>query len=110
MIDRPADSMSHRILVNSYIASARAHSETNSVRLEFLENKRAALSEEVEAGDWEAMGTSFDGSSSSHRRHVDAMARLSAVMEAIEILTADSTATKRPGGILIPNFHEIPTG
>lgn len=110
MIDSPGPSMSHRTLVNSYISTARAHSDTNSVRLEFLEEKRAALSEEVEGGDWETMGTSFDGSSSSHRRHLTAIDRLQAVMEAIEILTADSTATRRPGGILIPNFHEIPTG
>lgn len=102
--------MSHRILVNSYISTARAYSETNADRLTFLETKRAALSAEVEGGDWEATNTAFDGSSTGHRRHVDAMARLNAVMEAIEILTADEDATKKKGGLLIPQFHEIPIG
>ena len=103
---------SPRTLVNSYIASARAHApDSNVARLDWLEQKRADLSEELEGGDWEVGSTSFDGSSSTARRHATAEARFKAVMEAIDILTDDEDATKKSGGgILIPKFSSIPHG
>jgi DNA-binding GntR family transcriptional regulator len=98
-------------LVNSYIASARAAEATNAGQLAWLEAKRAALSEELEAGDWEVSGSSYDGKSSTARREASASTRLEAVFEAIRILTADPNATAKPGsGIIIPRFSGIPHG
>lgn len=99
----------HSTLVNSYIASARAAEGTAAGRLAWLERKRAELSEELEGGDWEILGSSHDGKNASMRRSATAEARLNAVFEAIAILTADETATRRPGGgILVPRFTGIP--
>ena len=98
-------------LVNSYIASARSASGTAAGRLAWLEERRAELSAEVEGGDWEVNGSSYDGKSSTARRTASASARLEAVFEAITILTANPDATRRPGGgILIPRFNGIPHG
>jgi hypothetical protein len=98
-------------LVNSYIASARAAESTQARRLSWLEARRAELSAEVEGGDWEVNGSSYDGKSSTARRTASASARLEAVFEAITILTADPDATRRPGGgLLIPRFNGIPHG
>jgi hypothetical protein len=99
----------HSTLVNSYIASARAASATAAGRLSWLEARRAELSTEIEGGDWEVNSSSHDGKSAGMRRHSSATARLEAVFEAIAVLTADPTATRRPGGgILIPRFSGIP--
>jgi hypothetical protein len=101
--------MSHRLLVKSFLASARAASVTQAGRLAWLETRRAELSAEVEGGDWEVGSSAFDGHSASARRHASAAARLEAVMEAIEILTLDPTATRKTGGgVLIPRFTRIP--
>lgn len=98
-------------LVNSYIASARAASSSAAGRLAWLEARRAELSAEVEGGDWEISGNSYDGKSSTQRRTASAASRLEAVFEAISILTADPDATRRPGGgILIPRINGIPHG
>lgn len=98
-------------LVNSYIASARAASSTDAGRLAWLEARRSELSAEVEGGDWEISGSSYDGKSATQRRTASASARLEAVFEAISILTANPEATRRPGGgILIPRFNGIPHG
>jgi hypothetical protein len=106
-----AFAMRQSTLVNSYIASARAAESTAARRLIWLETRRAELSAEVEGGDWEINGSSYDGKSSTARRVATASARLEAVFEAIAILTADPTATRRPGGgILIPRFNGIPHG
>lgn len=100
---------SHRLLVDSFLASARAASTTAAGRLAWLESKRAALSEEVEGGDWEVGSSSYEGTSATSRRGASAAARLKAVMEALAILTADPSATKKTGGgILIPRFTGIP--
>lgn len=98
----------HDVLVNTYIADARAHSAVNAARLAYLEDIRAGLSDEVKSGAWEVTQTSFDGSSSNSRRLVSPLDRLRAVMEAIEILTADSTATRRRRGLIIPRYSGIP--
>jgi hypothetical protein len=99
----------HSTLVNSYIASARAASPTEAGRLSWLEARRAELSMEIEGGDWEISSSTHDGKSAGMRRHSTAGARLEAVFEAIEILTTDPTATKRPrGAILVPRFTGIP--
>jgi hypothetical protein len=99
----------HRILVDSYLASARAAAPTQAGRLAWLEGRRADLSAEVEGGDWEVSSASFQGHASTSRRLSPAAARLKAVFEAIEILTADPEATRSRGqGILIPRFSGIP--
>lgn len=98
----------HDVLVNSYIADARAHSDSNVARLAFLESKRAALSAEVAGGGWEVGQISLDGTSSTSRRTISPIDRLRAVMEAIEILTADEDATRRKRGLLIPRYSGIP--
>lgn len=98
----------HDVLVNTYIADARAHSSVNAARLAYLESIRASLSTEVKDGAWELTQTSFDGSSSNSRRLISPVDRLRAVMEAIEILTADEDATKRKRGLLIPRYSGIP--
>lgn len=101
--------MAARILVNSYLASARAASATEAGRLAWLEARRAELSAEVEGGDWEVGSASYDGHSATSRRLSSAQSRLDAVFEAIEILTANPDATKKTGGgILIPRFSRIP--
>lgn len=97
-------------LVMSYLASARAASPTsNAGRLAWLEERRATLSEELEGGDWEMNSASFDGSTSAGRRHATAETRLEAVMEAIDTLNRDPSATRPRGtGLLIPRFSKIP--
>jgi DNA-binding GntR family transcriptional regulator len=103
--------MRQATIVNSFLASARAAESTHAARLAWLEARRAELSAEVETGDWEVSGSSYDGKSSTARRHANASDRLEAVFEAIRILTADPTATRSPGrGILIPRFNGIPHG
>lgn len=100
---------SFRTLVNSYIASARAASASDAGRLAWLEARRAELSAEVEGGDWEVGSASYDGHSATSRRHSSGGKRLSAVFRAIEVLTADPTATRdKTGGVLIPRFTGIP--
>lgn len=100
----------HSLLVRSYLASARSASpDSHAGRLAWLEERRSALSAELEGGDWEVHGSSFDGATSSARRGATAAQRLEAVMEAIEISQADPDATRpRSGGMLIPRFGGIP--
>lgn len=100
---------SQRVLVKSFLASARAAATTQAGRLAWLEAKRAALSEEVEGGDWEVGSTAYDGHSATSRRMASAQARLQAVFRAIEVLTANEDATSDSGtGILIPRFSGLP--
>jgi hypothetical protein len=101
---------SQQLLIDSFLASARAASpDSNPGRIAWLEERRAALSEEVEGGDWEVGSASFDGKNATSRRHLTAEQRLSAVMRAIEILQGDPDATRATGGrMLIPRFSGIP--
>ena len=100
---------SQRILVDSFIASARAASTTDAGRLAWLEGRRAELSAEVEGGDWEVGSAAYEGHSATSRRMATAAARLKAVFRAIEVLTADPTATKDgTSAVLIPRFTGTP--
>ena len=75
----------------------------------WLEARRAELSQEIESGDWEVSGSSYDGKASTARRHASAAERLEAVFEAMRLLAANPDAVRAPGrGILIPRFNGIP--
>lgn len=98
--------MASPLLVSSYIRSARrAHPDDNTARLEWLGEKIAELDEQVQSGDWEGNSTSFAGSSQTARRNITAADRVAALEEAIQILTATPTATRKSTGIIIPRIH-----
>ena len=98
--------MAFRDLVDGYIMEARSSEATDAARIAVLEQERARLWCEVKGGDWESMATSFAGSSSSFRRGITAAERHRACCRAIEILTADSTATRMKAGIVTPFYPD----
>lgn len=93
-------------LVSSYIRSARrAHPDSNAARLAWLDNELAALDAQTQSGDWEGNSTSFAGTSQTSKRNISAKDRMSALAEAIRILTANPNATRKFSGLIIPRIH-----
>lgn len=105
-IDSRGPPMASAALVSSYIRSARrAHPDDNTARLEWLDAAIAELDEQVQAGDWEGNSTSFGGSSQTSKRNITAADRMAALEEAITILKANPSATRKTTGLLIPRIH-----
>ncbi len=95
-----------RTLKKSFLREAATCGRvTVEAQLNWLESKRAACQQEVDAGDWEITGASRAGRSSSASRKITATDRLKAIMAAMESLeTADSGST---GDLLSFRIHGI---
>lgn len=98
--------MASRVLVSSYLRSARReHPTDNAARLAWLDNAIAELDAQAQSGDWEGSSTSFAGTSQMSKRNITASERMEALAEAMRILTANPDATGKRAGILIPRIH-----
>lgn len=95
-----------RDLTRNYLREARAHAgEELQARIDWLENKRRALSKELDEGGQAVLSSSFKGQSSSMDAGVSARDRLRAVNAAIDKLTGEGSGG---GSLIIPQFSGIP--
>jgi hypothetical protein len=102
--------MADRTLVQNYILDAQAAAPSSVTgQIAWLHAQRTPLSAAVSGGDIEVTGRTFDGISSQTRQRIDSKARLAAVIEAIDQLTAQLNGTihRSRRSILTPRFGGV---
>lgn len=95
-----------RDLTRNYLREARQQAgDSSTAQLQWLEERRAALTAELEEGGQAILSTSFKGQSSTMDGGVSARDRLRAVNHAIDRVSGEGSGG---GCLIIPQFSGIP--